>query len=209
MDVIEDILSEEEVINMSLDVLAPFYKVLNTGMKDEISQYIANPKSNMEAVEKLSKCFGNDVTKSTFHLRVRENDSYTKIRSLRLQDLPIMAYAGDIDLDEIINYYDWLEKNEENLQADISGRNRDDFNEALTAMRNYFESSHVEHEYDIPLIMTAYKETLFCPTREKERSTCVKGYVQNKQRWKMQKRAAEYLKYCIDNGISLTVAREC
>lgn len=209
MDVIEDILSEDEIMNMPIDVLSSFYRILNTGMKNEISQYIANPGSKMEVVEKLSKCFGNDVTKSTFHLRVKENDSYSKIKGLRLRDLPILAYAGDVDLEEIIQYYDWLEKNEDNLQADISGRNRDDFNSALSNMSNYFDATPGKHEHDIPLIMVAYKETLFCPTREKEKSTCVKGYVQNKQRWKMQKRAAEYLKYCIDNGISITVAREC
>lgn len=209
MDIIKDILSEEEVLDMDVDTLSKLFKIFNMNMKQTLSEYADNQDSNKAVVAKINESFGDDLTKSTFHFKVKGKDIQGMLRDGSLRNLPTLAYNHEIDLGEFIEALDWLSANEHYLTAQMPARSKDEYEAALKAVTIFQHDSTLHHDHDLPTLLTVYKEVLFCPTREKPQTTGIRYLAANKDSWRMQKRAAEYLKYCIDNGISAINAREC
>lgn len=209
MDIIQDILSESEVLDMPMETLSAFVRLFNVNMNQKVEEYMSMPDANPDVVEKLSMCVGDFVTESTFHLKVKDRDTKSLLMKNNMRDLPMLVYANDVDIDEFISELKWLSQNEDRLHATLPTRTGDMYKEALKAVTVFQKDKSFVHPHDLVHIMTMYHSTLFCPPHAKPQSTGMRSLSLNKNRWKMQLRAAEYLKYCMENGISPDVAREC
>lgn len=209
MDIIQDILSESEVLDMPMETLSAFVRLFNVNMNQKVEEYTSMPDANPDVVEKLSMCVGDFVTESTFHLKVKDRDTKSLLMKNNMRDLPMLVYANDVDIDEFISELKWLSQNEDRLHATLPTRTGDMYKEALKAVTVFQKDKSFVHPHDLVRIMTMYRSTLFCPPHAKPQSTGMRSLSLNKNRWKMQLRAAEYLKYCMENGISPDVAREC
>lgn len=209
MDIIQDMLSESEVLDMPMETLSAFVRLFNVNMNQKVEEYMSMPDANPDVVEKLSMCVGDFVTESTFHLKVKDRDTKSLLMKNNMRDLPMLVYANDVDIDEFISELKWLSQNEDRLHATLPTRTGDMYKEALKAVTIFQKDKSFAHPHDLVHIMTMYRSTLFCPPHAKPQSTGMRSLSLNKNRWKMQLRAAEYLKYCMENGISPDVAREC
>lgn len=209
MDVIEDIISEQEVFDMPEETLTLFSKLFNVNMTTSVEQYLCSPDARPEVVEKLNMCLGDAVLQTTFHLQVKDRNIRAMLIHNNMKDLPQLVYGHDIDVSEFIDQLTWLAENERNIRATLPARSSNLYKEALAAVTNFQKDRRFEHEHDLPALMKMYKQSLFCPAHEKPQNTGMRGLAMNKTRWKMQLKAAQYLKYCIENGISYDIAREC
>lgn len=209
MDIVPGILSEAEVISMPVETLYAFSRLFNTRMHMSVQDYMNAPDSNPEAVQKLEACLGEEADARVFHLKVRDKNIKTLLVQNNLRDLPELAYMNNLDLDEFIEQLQWLCDNESKLKATLPARTTDMYKEAMSLLKTYQSDQSIQHDHDLPGLLKAYKESLFCPRREKPRQTGMRSLAMNKARWKMQLRAAEYLRYCVKSGITADIAREC
>lgn len=209
MDIIQDILSESEVLDMPMVTLSAFIRLFNVNMNQKVEEYMNTPTVNPEVVEKLSMCVGDFVTESTFHLKVKDRNTKAILMQNNMRDLPTLVYTHEVDVDDFISELKWLSANEDRLHATLPTRTSDMYKDALKAITDFQKDSSYAHPHDLVHIMKMYRSTLFCPPHAKPQSTGMRSLSLNKNRWKMQLRAAEYLKYCMENGISPDVAREC
>ena len=209
MDIIQDILSESEVLDMPMVTLSAFVRLFNVNMNQKVEEYMNTPTANSEVVEKLSMCVGDFVTESTFHLKVKDRNTKAILMQNNMRDLPTLVYTHEVDVDDFISELKWLSANEDRLHATLPTRTSDMYKDALKAITDFQKDSSYAHPHDLVHIMKMYRSTLFCPPHAKPQSTGMRSLSLNKNRWKMQLRAAEYLKYCMENGISPDVAREC
>ena len=209
MDIIQDILSESEVLDMPMVTLSAFVRLFNVNMNQKVEEYMNTPTVNPEVVEKLSMCVGDFVTESTFHLKVKDRNTKAILMQNNMRDLPTLVYTHEVDVDDFILELKWLSANEDRLHATLPMRTSDMYKDALKAITDFQKDGSYAHPHDLVHIMKMYRSTLFCPPHAKPQSTGMRSLSLNKNRWKMQLRAAEYLKYCMENGISPDVAREC
>ena len=209
MDIIQDILSESEALDMPMVTLSAFVRLFNVNMHQKVEEYINTPTANPDVVEKLSMCVGDFVTESTFHLKVKDRDTKALLMKNNMRDLPTLVYTHEVDVDDLISELKWLSANEDRLHATLPTRTSDMYKDALKAITDFQKDGSYAHPHDLVHIMKMYRSTLFCPPHAKPQSTGMRSLSLNKNRWKMQLRAAEYLKYCMENGISPDVAREC
>lgn len=209
MDIIQDILSESEVLDMPMATLSAFVRLFNVNMNQKVEEYMNAPTANPEVVEKLSMCVGDFVTESTFHLKVKDRNTKAILMQNNMRDLPTLVYTHEVDVDDFILELKWLSANEDRLHATLPTRTSDMYKDALKAITDFQKDGSYAHPHDLVHIMKMYRSTLFCPPHAKPQSTGMRSLSLNKNRWKMQLRAAEYLKYCMENGISPDVAREC
>lgn len=209
MDIIQDILSESEALNMPMNTLSAFVRLFNVNMNQKVEEYMSTPDANPEVVEKLSMCVGDLVTESTFHLKVKDRDTKALLMKNNMRDLPVLVYTHEVDVDDFITELKWLSANEDRLRATLPTRTGDMYKDALKEITAFQKDKSYDHPHDLVHIMKMYRSTLFCPPHAKPQSTGMRSLSLNKNRWKMQLRAAEYLKYCMENGISPDVAREC
>lgn len=209
MDIIQDILSESEVLDMPMATLSAFVRLFNVNMNQKVEEYMNTPTANPEVVEKLSMCVGDFVTESTFHLKVKDRNTKAILMQNNMRDLPTLVYTHEVDVDDFILELKWLSANEDRLHATLPTRTSDMYKDALKAITDFQKDGSYAHPHDLVHIMKMYRSTLFCPPHAKPQSTGMRSLSLNKNRWKMQLRAAEYLKYCMENGISPDVAREC
>lgn len=209
MDIIQDILSESEVLDMPMVTLSAFVRLFNVNMNQKVEEYMNTPTASPEVVEKLSMCVGDFVTESTFHLKVKDRNTKAILMQNNMRDLPTLVYTHEVDVDDFISELKWLSANEDRLHATLPTRTSDMYKDALKAITDFQKDSSYAHPHDLVHIMKMYRSTLFCPPHAKPQSTGMRSLSLNKNRWKMQLRAAEYLKYCMENGISPDVAREC
>ena len=79
MDIIQDILSESEVLDMPMETLSAFVRLFNVNMNQKVEEYMSMPDANPDVVEKLSMCVGDFVTESTFHLKVKDSDRFKRL----------------------------------------------------------------------------------------------------------------------------------
>lgn len=108
MDIIQDILSESEVLDMPMETLSAFVRLFNVNMNQKVEVYMSMPDANPDVVEKLSMCVGDFVTESTFHLKVKDRDTKSLLMKNNMRDLPMLVYANDVDIDEFISELKWL-----------------------------------------------------------------------------------------------------
>lgn len=209
MDIIQDILSESEVLDMPMATLSAFVRLFNVNMNQKVEEYMSTPTASPEVVEKLSMCVGDFVTESTFHLKVKDRNTKAILMQNNMRDLPTLVYTHEVDVDDFILELKWLSANEDRLHATLPTRTSDMYKDALKAITDFQKDGSYAHPHDLVHIMKMYRSTLFCPPHAKPQSTGMRSLSLNKNRWKMQLRAAEYLKYCMENGISPDVAREC
>ena len=209
MDVINEILSEEETMSMPEETLIAFSRVCNTDMKFQLASYLDNVDGLEEVKNKISKCIGDDVHRSTFHFKVKDEDIQALLRKANLKSLPVLAYNKEIDLDTLISKLEWLEDNEGSIRSELPTREKDDYKVAYEMICNFQRNPIYHHDHNIAELMRVFKDRLFCPPREKSTQTGIRSLSINKNFWKMQLKAAKYLKYCIDNNISYANAREC
>lgn len=209
MEVIEDILSENEVLDMSVETLAAFAKLFNTNMNKYVEDYINHPDANKDVVRKLVACIGDSVAMNTFHLQVKDKGVMSTLMQNNMRDLPILVYSNDIDIDEFITQLEWLTENEDRIRATLPARTSDMYKDALTRISKYQSLKDCHHDHDLVRLLKVYKQTLFCPSHEKPVNTGMRSLAMNKFRWKMQLKAALYLRHCLRNDISLDIAREC
>lgn len=209
MDIIQDILSESEVLDMPMATLSAFVRLFNVNMNQKVEEYMSTPTASPEVVEKLSMCVGDFVTESTFHLKVKDRNTKAILMQNNMRDLPTLVYTHEVDVDDFILELKWLSANEDRLHATLPTRTSDMYKGALKAITDFQKDGSYAHPHDLVHIMKMYRSTLFCPPHAKPQSTGMRSLSLNKNRWKMQLRAAEYLKYCMENGISPDVAREC
>lgn len=208
MEIIEDILSDSEIKDMPNDCLVAFCKILSPASKDVLVSYMNGEGGDPAVKEKLKETVGDYLLSSTFHLRVRERNITTLLRNYNLHTLPAQAYSGDTNINQCVKELQWLEDNERLITATVPARTKNDYDKAVRLMSAYQSDSSAVHEHNIPAILRVYKNLLFCPPREKDVPTGIGFLNSNKTSWKMQKRAAEYLKYCIDNGVFQANSRE-
>lgn len=209
MEVVTDILSEREILDMPAETLSAFAKVMNTNMKAQIAEYMSKPDSDPAVRDKLYDCAGEDITGSTFHLRVKDSALQDMLRQGSLKNLPMLAYHKEIDLNEFIEKLEWLAENEGNIRATLPSRDKNDYNAALELITFFQNNPEAHHDHDLPMLMKVFKSALFCPMREKPQNTGIRSLSANKNYWKMQLKAAKYLRYCLDNNVSYANAREC
>lgn len=209
MDIIQDILSESEVLDMPMATLSAFIRLFNVNMNQKVEEYMSTPTASPEVVEKLSMCVGDFVTESTFHLKVKDRNTKAILMQNNMRDLPTLVYTHEVDVDDFILELKWLSANEDRLHATLPTRTSDMYKDALKAITDFQKDGSYAHPHDLVHIMKMFRSTLFCPPHAKPQSTGMRSLSLNKNRWKMQLRAAEYLKYCVENGISPDVAREC
>ena len=208
MDVIDEILSEDEARDMPEETLYALYRVLNVNMKNDISKYLEDPHADQQVVAKISALLGDDVQRSVFHLRVKDQGIQDLIRRGALDRLPDMLDSGEIDVDVFIEKLKWLESREDNLTSLIGVRGKDDYEIALRLITEYDRNPEYAHIYPLSDTLKAFKGILFLPAHEKNKSSGMDHLIAAKRYWKMQLKGAEYWKYCRDHGISRSVARE-
>lgn len=209
MDIIQDILSESEALNMPMDTLSAFVRLFNVNMNQKVEEYMNTPDADPDVVEKLNMCVGDLVTESTFHLKVKDRDTKALLMKNNMRDLPVLVYTHEVNVDDFIAELKWLSDNEDRLRSTLPTRTGDMYKDALKAITDFQKNKSYDHPHDLVHIMKMYRSTLFCPPHAKPQSTGMRSLSLNKNRWKMQLRAAEYLKYCMENGISPDIAREC
>lgn len=209
MEIIEDILSEQEVLDMPEETLTSFSKLFNASMNNKVEEYLANPEASPEVVEKLNICLGDAILQNTFHLHVKDRKIKSLLLHNNMKDLPMLVYGHDIDVDEFIEQLEWLSDNEKNIRATLPARSAMTYRTVVDEISQFQEDKSVPHDHNLPVLLRMYKQSLFCPTHEKPQSTGMRGLSMNKSRWKMQLKAAIYLKYCVDNSIAYDIAREC
>lgn len=209
MDIIPDILSEIEVLGMSQECLEALLQIFNTPACDSMVRYLENPEADKEVVDKLMDSVGDELLHRTFHLRVRDKGIQHMLYENNISALPMAAYRGEINLDDFIAELQWLDDHSKSIRATIPGRTKDMYDQAYKLIQAFQKDTTKFHDHQLPALLHMYKNTLFCPLREKPINTGMRNLSVNKQRWHIQLRAALYLKYCIDNNIPYEVAREC
>lgn len=209
MDVVNAILSEEEVYDMPLETLSAFTLVFNSEMLKNVNDYIKNPAADKAVVEKLQACDSFALKGSLFDTQIADKNIPQMVREYDLRSLPDLAYNHEVNLPDVIDALTWLSKNESGLRATVAPRTEDKFNRAKKLMIEYQKNPQYAHQHDIPYIMDKFEYTLFCPKQEKSRKSDNSRLATNRIYWKMQLCAAKYLNHCITNGISRSVAGEC
>ena len=208
MDVIKGFLSEQEVLDMPVQTLVAFSKTFSVNMKKYVSEYIDSPEANKDVVDKLSVTIGDDVAISTFHYIVHGKGIPKLLYETRLTNLAQLVQDNEIDLHEYIDTLNWLTENESKIKPEIAPRNKDNYAVALSAIKEFMTDKTVHHDHNIAELMVTYKDSLFCPKREKAHSTGMAKLVDNKKDRKLQLKAAEYHLCCQENNISPNIARE-
>lgn len=209
MDVIPGILAEEEVLDMPSDALAALAKLFSASINSYILEYEKNQLANPEVKEKLSTCIGESLDRNTFHIQVADSKVRELINQNNLRELPMLVYNSEVDLDMLIEQLTWLDNNEGKLQATLPKRTKDDFDVAVKLVSDFQADSGKRHLHNLPALLVAHKSTLFCPPKKAEQSTGMRSLITGKNRWRMQLKAALYLKKCRDAGISYNIMREC
>lgn len=207
-DIIEAILSEEEVIDMPSECLQAFVGVFNVQMKKVLLDYMMNPESNKEVVEKLDESVGADVKKSTFHMLVKDKRVGALLRDGSITRLAQMAYNNEINLQELIDQLEWLEKNNDKLQMTVQARTKDAYALATKEIAKFMQNPNARHTHKLDKLLLIYKDSLFCPKFEKATATGMRGLILNKDTRTLQKKYAEYLQLCIVNNISQSISKE-
>lgn len=209
MDVVNAILSEEEVLDMPQETLSAFTAVFNSEMLRNVNDYMKRSDANPSVVNKLRECGSLALKGSVFSTQVTDKNIQQMVRKCDLRSLPDLAYNHEVDLNEVIDALTWLSENEMELQATIAPRTEDKYKAALEEVTKYQKNPEFNHQHNIPVIMKSYKTTLFCPKQEKARKTDTSRLATNRLYWKMQLVASKYLDYCTSKGISRTIAGEC
>lgn len=209
MDVIPGILAEEEIVDMSAETLSALAKLFSASINSYILEYEKNQTANSEVKEKLSACIGESLDRNTFHIQVADAKVKELISQNNLRELPMLVYNNEVDLDTLIEQLTWLDENEGKLQATLPKRTKDDFNTAVKLVSEFQGDITKRHLHNLPALLVAHKSTLFCPPKKTEQSTGMRMLITGKNRWRMQLKAALYLKRCRDAGISYNIMREC
>lgn len=208
MIILEDFLDEAEVLDMPDDTLVAFVKTFGEDLYQALAEYMDSPEANPEVLNKLQDTVGDIVVRNTFHNQVNDKGLKATIYNCRLKVLPDMIYSHRIDADELIQDLTWLDGNTGNLFATLPVRTKTMFEYAQAKIIEYERNPDYAHVNSISENMTKWKNILFLPKRKNAKATGMRNLSMNKNRWRMQLKAAEYLKYCVEHGISQNVARE-
>lgn len=208
MVILQDFLSEAEVMDMPFETLEAFVQTFSQEMYKPLMEYMDSPDSNQEVVQKLHECVGSVVVRNTFHYKVADRGIKSTVYNCRMKSLPELIYGNKVNVDTVIQDLEWLEANTDNLTTSIPAQTKDSFERALALIKEYEANPEYAHENEIYKNMLKWKTILFLPSRRMPQKTGMSSLSLNKSRWRMQLRAAKYLKYCVDKGISMEVSRE-
>lgn len=208
VQVLEDLLSEDEVLDMPDETLEAFVKMFSQELFKALVEYTESSSANAAVVEKLNTAVGSVITRNTFHTKVNERGIKATTYNSQLKVLPQKVFSGEIDVDSLIDDLTWLDNNTHNLSSTLPTRTKVMFDDALARIKEYEANPVVHHDNRISEQMVLYKDLLFFPKQTKPVETGMRSLTLNRNRWKMQLSAAKFLKYCIQNGISPEIARE-
>lgn len=208
MTILEDFLDESEALDMPNETLVAFVKTFGEDLYQALAEYMKSPDANPEVRSKLQDSVGDIVVRNTFHNQVADKGLKATIYNCRLKVLPDMVYGQRIDVATLIEDLKWLDSNTGNLFATLPVRTKDMYDDAFSRIVEYEENPEYAHVNKISENMTKWKNILFLPKKKNAKSTGMRSISMNKNRWRMQLRAAEYLRYCVEHGVSQNIARE-
>ena len=91
MDVVNAILSEEEVLDMPQETLSAFTAVFNSEMLRNVNDYMKRSDANPSVVNKLRKCGSLALKGSVFSTQVTDKNIQQMVRKCDLRSLPDLA----------------------------------------------------------------------------------------------------------------------
>ena len=206
--VLEDLLSEDEVLDMPDETLEAFVKMFSQELFKALIEYTESSGANPAVTEKLNTAVGSIITRNTFHTKVNARGIKATTYNSQLKVLPQKIFSGEIDADALIEDLTWLDENTHNLSSTLPMRTKVMYDDALARIREYEANPVVHHDNHISEQMILYKDLLFFPKQTKPVETGMRSLTLNRKKWTMQLAAAKYLKYCVQNGISPEIARE-
>lgn len=207
-DILEGLLSENEVLDMPEETLEAYVRLFSQVLFKDLVDYMESSGANAEVVSKLKDVVGSVIARSTFHNKVKERGIKSTTYENKLKLLPQRIFSGELDVDVLIEDLTWLDDNSHNLASTLPLRTKEMYENGLELIRQYEANPFAAHDNNISEQMVLYKDLLFFPKQVKPVETGMRSLTLNKKKWKMQLRAAEYLKYCKENGVSPEIARE-
>ena len=198
MDILNSLLSEEEVMEMSDECLTAFIKVLDIRYIKSIASYIKEGRKDVS--DKLIEC-GKIYIAPMIILNEILNLPTVSIK--RLPTLVKEVSTGDINLQEYSYALDAITKYKDEMTSLLPGRNSATYNEALELIIQY-ENSSSHRTHNISAYMRSVK-SMFLPTKkETSRNTGLSSYIKRMDDFEMQKVSLDFIKKCLDRNIYKT-----
>lgn len=196
MDILDSLLNEDEVLEMSPECLTAFIKVLDIKYLRDIALYIKD-SNNSEVTDKLLKYGEVYLAPMIIYNEVKELPS---MFTMRVPTLVKEITSGEIDVHSYSKALDTVLKFKDSMVGVIPGRSAEMYQSALLEMDKY-EAVSKKRVHDISSYMRSLKSMFYPGKKEPSRNTGLSGYIKKMSDFEMQKASLDFVTKCIEKNI--------
>lgn len=193
MDLIENIITEKNVQEMSDSCI----KCLGTLVDDQLGalliQYLESPDADPATRERVDKLIGDQIRASVFHFKVLDMKLPDLVRGFSLDTLSSSPELWDT----YIESFTWLAENMSHLRSTIPKRESVNFKQFISSLPK---------DRELHQLIRA-NQSLFYVPYEKERYTRISVIVSRAKDIKMAIDACRYLQYTSAKHLSMASRR--
>jgi hypothetical protein len=179
MDVLRELLSEQDVLEMPDVSIEAFSRLLDDKLAARIHAYYSDPAAEARAKERVQDKLIPSVERMMFGLLVKERGLVAFVSDMTLDSLRHM----NIDRAKAIADLEWLLANKSKLKAYIEPRRKDDY---LCFLKGLGATAASQVKAN---------SALFYDRLEKPRSTGMGVLIYKADKWEMALKGLKYLEY--------------
>lgn len=196
MDIIQGLISEEDIMYMSDDTLISLGNLLDDNLGTIFNDYLEDPKGTGIVKDRIRKFIGEKVKRSVFHKEVLARGIVEEVNKISIEALPISS----ADYTTLKKSLLWLKENKQYLKSYIEPRQESDFKDFLAGIHSM---SNPNGRRNLPALI-AKNAPLFYSRYEKPRSTRIGSLVERSDNWEIILYGLHYLEYCNKLGLPST-----
>jgi hypothetical protein len=185
MDVLQDILSEQDILSLKDDSMEALVRLLDDMLAKRFMEYYNNPDANPEVKQRIQEKLMPTIERILFSQSVIERGLADFISKISLDSL----YIEHINRDKMIEDLEWLQQHKDKLKATLEPRRLMDFKMFIDGL-----------DGKAYLRVKANKD-MFYTQRERVRGTGVRKIIEMTSVWEMALLGLKYRAYVESNGI--------
>ena len=199
MDIVDNILSEEDIGLMSDDTILALGKLLGRTLATLFDEYLNIDSGDEEVKRRVRELIGKDIEFITFPEKMRDNgvlDAFTTIKPFNMADMVI-------DYDDAIEKFKYMIDNRSRMHPYIKPRSKEDYEEFLALLADYDATAYPGKKYLNVKARVEANKSLFYTPRENEIPTAAKNVIGQSLWVDVTYNGLKFLKYADENNLSV------